>query len=122
MAAAMTPIVLRHKGEEFALNDLSQTIFAHGRFIYFDWQFGSENDAVGLAGRIWADRDRFVGLNYYNPPGGNKHCLNSKIASCYLKLTYRKGRSKGVSEMLTTTHRAAFEILTDNNDHGVAIL
>ena len=119
---AMTPIVLRHKGEEFALNDISQTIFAHGHFIYFDWHFGSENDEVGLAGRIWADRDRFVGLNYYNPPGGNKYCLNTKIASCDLRITYRKGSRKGSSELLTTSHRAAFEILTDRSDHGVAIL
>jgi hypothetical protein len=118
----MTPIVLRHKGDEFALNDISQTIFAHGHFIYFDWHFGSENDEVGLSGQIWADRDRFVGLNYYNPPGGNKYCLNTKIASCNLQITYRKGNRKGSSELLTTSNRAAFEILTDSSDHGVAIL
>ncbi len=118
---AMTPMVLRHKGEEFALNDLSQTIFAHGRFIYFDWVFGSEDDRVGMAGRIWAEKEKFVGLNYYNPPGGNKHCLNTKLASCSLRLTYRQGTRKGSSEILTTAHRAAFEILTDRNDHGIAI-
>ena len=119
---AMTPIVLRHKGKEFALNDISRSIFAHGHFGYFEWHFGSENDEVGLAGRIWADRDRFVGLNYYNPPGGNKYCLNTKIASCDLRITYRKGKNKGVSELLTTDRRAAFEILTDRSDHGIDIL
>jgi hypothetical protein len=119
---SMTPIVLRHKGQEFALNNMSQTIIAHGHFNYFDWQFGSEDDIAGISGRIWADRNRFVGLNYHNPPGGNKHCLNTKLASCNLRITYRSGPDKGTSELLSTEHRAAFEILTDKNDHGIAIL
>ena len=77
----MTPIVLRHKGKEIALNSIGQTLRAKGQFTYFDWRFESGNEHVELEGRIWADRSRFVGLNYYNPPGGNKFCLNSKIAS-----------------------------------------
>jgi hypothetical protein len=118
---AITPIVLRHRGEEFALNSLTQTILAHGHFTCFDWHFGSENDIAGIAGRIWADRSRFVGLNYYNPPGGNKHCLNTKLASCNLRITYRQGPHKGTSELLTTANRAAFEILNDRTDHGITI-
>jgi hypothetical protein len=62
-----------------------------------------------------------VGLNYYNPPGGNKHCLNSKIASCDLRITYKQGANKGSSDLLTTRNRAAFEILTDKKDHGITI-
>jgi len=118
---SMTPVILRHKGNEYALNSITQTINAHGRFIYFDWYFGSANDEVSLAGRIYAERSKFAGLNYYNPPGGNKHCLNTKCASCALRITYRKGAKKGTSELLTTNHRAAFEILTDKRDHGVDI-
>ena len=117
----MTPIVLRHKGEEYALNSMAQTLKARGHFTYFDWQFSSENNVVSLAGRITGDRNQFVGLNYYNPPGGNKHCLNSKIASCNLRITYKQGSGKGTSELLSTEHRAAFEILTDKRDHGIAI-
>lgn len=118
---AMTPIVLRQRGQEFALNSLTQTIVSHGHFTYFDWHFGSEDDTAGIAGRIWADRSRFVGLNYYNPPGGNKFCLNTKLASCNLRVTYRSGPNKGTSELLSTRHRAAFEILTDRDDHGIAV-
>lgn len=117
----MTPIVLRHRGEEYALNSITRTLYAHGEFGYFDWRFGSEDDRVGIAGRTWADRSRFAGLNYYNPPGGNKYCLNSKIASCNLRITYRKGSRKGSFELLTTVHRAAFEILTDDGSHGIPI-
>ena len=117
----MTPILLRHKGQEYALNSMSQTIRAEGRFSYFDWHFASANDQVDLKGRIYARRELFAGLNYYNPPGGSKHCLNSKLASCELMITYKQGAGKGVSELLYTVHRAAFEILTDLRDHGIAI-
>ena len=117
----MTPIVLRHKGVEYALNSIKQTINACGQFDYFDWHFGSADDDVSIAGRIFADRSRFAGLNYYNPPGGNKHCLNTKLASCEIRITYRRGAGKGSSELLTTRHRAAFEILTDKRDHSIDI-
>lgn len=117
----MTPVVLRHKNQEYALNSMAQTLKARGHFTYFDWQFHSENDAVSVVGRIAGDRDHFVGLNYYNPPGGSKHCLNTKLASCELRLTYKQGPLEGTSELLSTSHRAAFEILTDKIDHGIAI-
>ncbi len=117
----MTPVVLRHKGREYALNNMAQTIRAQGKFTYFDWHFASANDEIDLVGRIFAGHELFAGLNYYNPPGGDKHCLNSKLASCELRITYKEGGNKGVSELLYTRHRAAFEILTDLRDHGIAI-
>jgi hypothetical protein len=113
----MTTLVLRHRGKEYALNSLTQMLYAHGEFNYFNWQFGSINDEVGISGRIWAERDHFAGLNYYNPPGGSKHCLNTKLAACHLKVSYPHGST----EFLTADHRTAFEILTDKNDHGIAI-
>ena len=117
----MTPIVLRHRGEEIALNSMSQAASAKGSFDYFDWHFTSESDAIRLDGRISAPPEAFVGLRYYNPPGGEKHCLNTKIASCELQIT-RKGAGGGeTTEMLRTGNRAAFEILTDDRDHGVEI-
>jgi hypothetical protein len=117
----MTPIVLRHQGEEIALNSLSQAAAAKGSFEYFDWRFSSETDVIRLDGRISAPREAFVGLRYHNPPGGEKHCLNTKIASCELQIT-RKGSGAGeATETLRAGNRAAFEILTDDRDHGVAI-
>lgn len=113
----MTTAVLRHRGREYALNSVNQMLLAHGEFGYFHWQFGSIANEVGISGRIWADRLHFTGLNYYNPPGGSKHCLNTKLAACHLKLTL----PNGTSEFLVTDHRAAFEILTDKNDHGITI-
>jgi len=117
----MTPLVLRHQGEEIALNTLLQTIRARGAFRYFTWDFRSETEAVCVEGTISAPREAFVGLNYYNPPGGSKHCLNSKIASCQLKLTPKRAGKAGTTEVLYTKQRAAFEILTDDRSHGVEI-
>jgi hypothetical protein len=118
---AMTPIVLRHRGEEIALNNLMQTLRARGSFRYFEWQFRSETQDALLEGKIAAPREAFVGLNYYNPPGGTKHCLNTKIASCELKVVRTRNGGTDPPEILTTQHRAAFEILTDDRGHGVEI-
>ena len=116
----MTLLVLRHRGEDIALNSLRQSIRARASFTYFDWHFHSENDAVSIAGHITAPHEAFVGLRYFNPPGGIKHCLNSKLASCELKLTDKRARSSA-TETLSTHHRAAFEILTDDQNHGIDI-
>lgn len=118
----MTPLVLRHKGKEYALNTLRQTLGAIGWFNYFEWKFSSETRGVRIEGRISAPKTSFVGLNYYNPPGGSKHCLNSKIAACELSLTHKQPGGTCATELLYTRNRAAFEILTDDRSHGIQIM
>lgn len=114
----MTPLVLRHGGREFAFNGLVRALRNRGRYRLFDWSFEAGDRRTAIAGRIHAPAPAFVGLRYGNPPGGAKHCLNSKIASCELTLTDRRS---GRSETLRTASRAAFEILVDPSDHGVEI-
>lgn len=111
----MTPIVLRHRGEEFPSSTLRHAVRAHGEFRFFDWRFSSATRELEVEGEISAPKESFVGLRYYNPPGGTKHCLNSKLARCTIRLRRRDGRT----ETLTSSHRAAFELLTDARDHGV---
>jgi hypothetical protein len=114
----LTVLVLRHGGEEYALNSVRGALLrARGRFSYFKWDFRARGRGLNVQGRIEAPRDAFAGLRYYNPPGGEKYCLNSKIASCRLVLN-RRGRPE---EVLETRHRAAFEILTDDLSHEVEI-
>jgi hypothetical protein len=117
----ITPIVLRHQGREFALNAMTRSLRTHVSLTYFKWDFLAENNSIRLEGTISAARDAFVGLRYANPPGGFKQCLNSKIAACTLKLTLKERRYTAPVEILSTAHRAAFEILTDDSHHGVTI-
>jgi hypothetical protein len=114
----LTPMVLRHRGKEHSLISVFHTVRAKARFGYFDWDFSSESKAVRIEGRISAPAGAFVGLNYYNPPGGIKHCLNTKIGSCELTVT---DKTAGTRDTLTAAHRTCFEILTDDRSHGIRI-
>ncbi|KPA11878.1 hypothetical protein MHK_007885 [Candidatus Magnetomorum sp. HK-1] len=116
----MTIIVLRHEGREYRLNSIPQSLRAKGSFDYFEWNFSSETPEEKISGNMKASVDQFVGLNYYNPSGGVKHCLNTKIASCEITLTHVDD-PEHQPVVLKTEHRAAFEILTDDQNHGVAI-
>lgn len=117
----MTAIVLHHQGREISLNSVSQMARAEASFSHSTWTFKSQTEEIVLEGTIAASREAFVGFRYQNPPGGTKECLNTKIASCELHVTHRRpGRADG-TEILSTRNRAAFEILTDERDHGIEI-
>jgi hypothetical protein len=114
----LTPLVLRHRGQEHSMISVVRALRAKVRFGYFDWDFASESKAVRIEGRIAAPASAFVGLNYYNPPGGIKHCLNTKIGSCELTVT---DKATGARSTLSAANRACFEILTDDRSHGIRI-
>ncbi len=114
----MTTLVLRLEDRTYALNNLLRAARANAHYGYFHWHFDTRQDGVRIVGDIQAPRDFFVGLNYYNPPGGSHTCLNCKIASCRLRVQ-ENGRPE---RELFTQHRAAFEILTDDPRHGVSIV
>ena len=114
----LTFVNLRLRGREYALTSLRRAIAANGRFGYFHWEFGTGDDRVRINGRIDAGRGAFVGLSYHNPPGGAKHCLNTKIAAAELTV---EDRTTGRTEELRTRHRALFEIGTGNRGHGLPI-
>lgn len=115
---AMSLVVLRVEGREYALNSIRQALRARGRFDFVDWHIVSESDEAKITVHIHAPQSSFVGLRYYNPPGGAKACLNTKLARCEVTLIL-PGQAP---RRLSTTHRAAFEILTERQDHGVAIV
>lgn len=114
----LTILVLRDGADEYRLNALGRAFRARGEWDYFGWNFDSTQGGVRIHGRISARREDFVGLTYYNPPGGHHTCLNSKIAACELTLE-RPGQAP---RTLYTAHRAAFEILTDDHHHGVPVV
>jgi len=113
---ALTVLVLRTAEREFRLNGLLQALRARGSFDFSSWRIESRTAEVSVSVHIRAPRSAFVALAYANPPGGTKTCLNTKLAACELVLEQR-GRPQ---RTLATAHRAAFEILTDRQDHGIA--
>ncbi len=115
---ALTLVVLRIGGEEFALNSAAQAVRSKARLDGFDWKIEARAPGIRITLHIHAPRAAFAGLAYANPPGGVKACLNSKLAACALSLS----RDGHPDRNYSTRHRAAFEILTDRNDHGVEIL
>jgi hypothetical protein len=114
----MTLMVLRLDGVEHRLNSIPQSIRAKGKYDYFVWRFESKNREVSIVGSIAAPRESFVGLPYSNPPGGVKTCLNSKLASCNLSVKVKGAPARS----LVSKDRAAFEILTSEEDHQVPVL
>jgi hypothetical protein len=115
----LTMLVLRHGGREYVVTSISEAVAkTRGSFNYFHWEFGADTGEVKLDGRIHAAPEAFVGLNYYNPPGGIKHCLNTKIGAC--ELAYLD-KATGQRHVLRTRHRALFEILTDDRTHGISV-
>lgn len=114
----LTTLVLRHDGEEYSFVTVGRALRAKARYGYFHWDFATGDDRVRVAGRIAASRGDFVGLRYNNPPGGVKHCLNTKIGNAELTVRHR---GTGRTQTLRTAHRALFEILTDDTEHGVPL-
>ncbi len=112
---AITPIVLRFQGKEYALNQPFSS-FGRAEYKYFDWKFKVSSPEIQIEGRIHADRKDFACLRYSNPPGGWKYCLNSKIARAELSII-RKGETSPLR--LLSSRKAAFEILTEDSSHGL---
>ncbi|OZG74753.1 hypothetical protein BTA51_03815 [Hahella sp. CCB-MM4] len=118
----MTLAVLRLGGQESHFNSLFQAVSNHGTYRFpsngeFEWQFTCQGKGVRLSGRFTAPSRHFVGLHYRNPPGGIHTCLNCKIAKAEISLE----EDEQPIQRFSTQHRAAFEILTGSDQHGVPI-
>ena len=119
----MTLAVLDIDGQRYYFNEVLDTLKAKALYDYKDsnnqrsWHFKTKNKQASLEVNISAPKEYFAGLYYKNPPGGCHTCLNSKIASCEIKLLSEKGKET----VLRTRNRAAFEILTDAVDHGIKV-
>ncbi|MEO8922184.1 MAG: hypothetical protein ABI330_05070 [Caldimonas sp.] len=115
---SMTMLVLRADDEEYRLNGVWQAFRASGSYEFFDWRLDSSARGVRVRAHLHAPAASFVALRYDDPPGGAKACLNTKLAACEVTLEVA-GRAP---KTFTSSHRAAFEILTSRTDHGVAFV
>lgn len=112
---AITPIVFRFRGKDYKLNH-PLSGFGRAKYGYFDWNFSARSPEIQIQGRIFAEPKDFACLQYWNPPGGWKHCLNSKIANAEV---FVKRKEDSNFFKLTANRKAAFEILTDDFSHGM---
>jgi hypothetical protein len=111
----LTVLMLRIDGEELRLNALTTGALARVRLRDLHWELDTARAGVRVRARFEAARETLVALRYDDPPGGVKTCLNSKLARCELELE-RPGRPL---LRLSSQHRAAFEILTDELPAGM---
>jgi hypothetical protein len=118
LSPPLTTAVLVLGDERFVFTALRQTVAAQATLGPGRWELETSNADATLLCTFRAAKKDFVGLRYPNPPGGIKTCLNSKIAACDLVLR----RYSHPSVRLSSESRAAFEILTDEADHGVEML
>lgn len=114
---AFTTLTLRLGEDTLKVPGLIRAARNHGQYEYFRWSFDAKTDGGQVRGTFEAPKKNFVALRYYNPPGGSKTCLNTKIARCRIEVD-RPGQATLV---LQTDSRAAFEILTDDDTHGLSI-
>lgn len=106
--------VVRLRGETFAFNRLGRALRASGEYSPYSWHLATSDNRLNLGVDIDGSPEGFVALRYPNPPGGTKICLNSKVASCVLRLS---GRDRPA--IVLHSSRAAFEILDDQAPAGV---
>jgi hypothetical protein len=103
-------VVLRHAGQEYALTALPTGMRAKATIGATAWTFASRSSTAEIAGLITATPDSFVLLEYPNPPGGIKYCLNTKLAAAEVSL---HDRATGERTTLHSRHSALFELLDD---------
>src|SRR5262245_46407635 len=101
----ITVVVLRHGGHEYALTSARTWVRARATVGPTSWTFATRSGPVEVAGRIEGRPEQFVLLEYPNPPGGTKYCLNTKLAAAEVTLT---DRSSGRRTTLHSAHSALF--------------
>jgi hypothetical protein len=103
----MSPVVLRFRGDTLRWNSIVRAARAYGSYHGCEWRIETSGPSGRLTMLMRAQEKDFAALEYANPPGGSKLCLNSKIAHCALTLQRDGQRVELYSS------RAAFEILDD---------
>jgi hypothetical protein len=104
----VTVVTVRMDGRTLAVNDLLRGARARAEVERERWSFETRRGDLRIRARFDVGPDGFVSLNYYNPSGGEKTCLNSKTAACELEI-----EQGGTTRRFATTNRAAFERLVD---------
>jgi hypothetical protein len=114
----LSVIVLRDGDREHRFNGVRQWMRNGGSFGWYRLELDGRQDGVRIRGTIEAKREDFVGLPYWNPPGGIRTCLNSKLARAEFVIE-EPGKEP---RHLVSEHRAALELVPTTNDHGITLM
>ncbi|WP_097462027.1 hypothetical protein [Mangrovitalea sediminis] len=115
LSPAMTLMVLRSGTRAWTFNSLSTAFRAKARYQPFTWEWETGDRQTRIHARFTGQEADFAALRYGNPPGGDKFCLNSKVARCEVDIRERGQPTR----RLLSEHGGAFEILTDRLPHGM---
>lgn len=113
----VTLFVFRHDGQEFAVRTIRGSMHSHGRYTPLTWTFGARVGEQMIEGEITTVPSDVIGLTYPDTHGGVKYCYNSALADCRIQVA---GKAFARAELVS--HRAMFEILTDDALTAVPLL
>lgn len=118
----LTGAVVRYRGDELRFNSLFSVLNRTVEAELFRWSFRTRQQGWQLEWEVEAPADDFAGLRYGNPDGTENQCLNSKIATCRLRLARRNGGQWQPVADLRGERSCAYEILQQDRGHGVTML
>ncbi|MBN93167.1 MAG: hypothetical protein CL928_03730 [Deltaproteobacteria bacterium] len=118
----LTGAVVRYQGEDLKFNSVTGALNSSVEAELFRWSFRSRQGGWQMHWEVEAPVGDFAGLVYRNPDGTENQCLNSKIASCRLRLSRKTGRSWEPVADLKGKRTCAYEILQVDTEHGVVML
>jgi hypothetical protein len=117
LAPALTAIVVRQHGKDYAFNGIRQLVGTRADIGLRRYTFAASGAQGRVEGLFEAPPEDFVGLYYSNPAGPMTHCLNSKLARGWLR-----AELGGEAPLELRTRAAALEVGTRNADHGVRMM
>jgi len=118
----LTGAIVRYRGEELHFNKPTGALNKTVEADLFRWSFHSQQEGWQLDWQVEADVGDFAGLVYRNPDGSANQCLNSKIATCSLRLARKEAGQWQTVADLRGERTCAYEILQVDPEHGVVML
>jgi len=118
----LTGARLRFRGQEWAFDRLTGLLKPNVAIASGRWGFVARQGPHRLSVAVTGQPEGFVGLQYINPDGSLRHCLNTKVADCELLLERRERGQWCEVAVLRADRSCAYEILTEQFDHGIEIV
>ncbi len=114
---ALSPLFIRWKGREYALNGLIQSVRNRSATAIPRWTFSARTGGLAFSGEMTGRLEDFVGVEYTDPDGEKLWCSNTKVADLAITV-FDEGQKVGT---LTSEKSAAFEVVARAKDQRIPI-